>query len=175
MIYEKARAFMPEIQRTFEETLSFHNTVIQHKIPFITEEMPTLELNITTKNRVLAALLAKEKQLSMSLNKSGAISDLQVIVAEFNICFSDLPNRLDGIHSLLSANNPDGVYQITNLLTEIVNGVDCQYVLPVLRDKLPTGMNISQMEILLLSQSAKLFKLIVQMECQQLSITAADA
>ncbi len=125
--------------------------------------------------------------------------------------FSDISSRLDGLHSLLSAENEEGVYkfkigniegnpgtgskksqmasfdlayikfadslgipclhfvlqdqienvhsnQITNLLTEIVDEVNCQYVLPVLRDKLPTDINIEHFEILSLSQSDKLFR-----------------
>ncbi len=49
--------------------------------------------------------------------------------------------------------------QITNLLTEIVGDVNCQYVLPVLRDKLPKDIDVSHFEILSLSQKDKLFRL----------------
>lgn len=263
-MYEKAKSFIPNIQRTFEDTLNFHNEMIQQKIQFITEELPQLEKDINENRRMLTTLLVQEKKLSESLNKSGAIEDLQKIIndltsfyekkgnfeeqkrlweksnnnleiinsklkkindniyskdeliqkriEEFNAYFSDISSRLDGIHSLLSADNSEGVYkfkigniegnpgtgskksqmasfdlayikfaddldipclhfilqdqienvhsnQITNLLTEIVDEVNCQYVLPVLRDKLPTNINISQFEILSLSQNSKLFKL----------------
>jgi len=137
---------------------------------------------------------------------------IQERIAEFNVFFSDISSRLDGVHSMLSADNPDGIYkftigniegnpgtggkksqmasfdlayikfadsidlpclhfilqdqienvhsnQITNLLTEIVSEVNCQYVLPVLRDKLPKDIDISSMEILSLSQASKLFKI----------------
>ncbi len=39
-----------------------------------------------------------------------------------------LQDQIENVHS----------NQITNLLTEIVSEVNCQYGLPVLRDKLPT-------------------------------------
>lgn len=262
-LYEKAKILIPNIQKTFEETLTFHNETIQQKIKFITEELPQLEEGINEEKRILAALLIEEKKLAELLNKSGAIDDLQIIInnlnlyhekkgnfeeqkrlwdktnenlkfingklneinsniyskdeliqeriAQFNEYFSDISSRLDGVRSLLSADSPDGVYkfkigniegnpgtgskksqmasfdlayikfadaldipclhfilqdqienvhsnQITNLLTEIVNEVNCQYVLPVLRDKLPTDIDISQFEILSLSQNNKLFK-----------------
>jgi len=49
--------------------------------------------------------------------------------------------------------------QITGILTEIANRINCQYVLPVLRDKLPDDIDVKQYEVLSLSQDDKLFKL----------------
>ena len=49
--------------------------------------------------------------------------------------------------------------QITGILTEIANKVNCQYVLPVLKDKLPADIDVKQYEVLSLSQSDKLFGL----------------
>ncbi|KJF42675.1 DUF2326 domain-containing protein [Draconibacterium sediminis] len=262
-MYERAKSLIPNVQKTFEQTLSFHNEMIQQKISYITEELPKLEADINKERRHLKLQIIKEKTLSESLNKSGAIDDLQIIInglnsyyekkgnleeqkrlweksndnlkqiqskldtinknilskdeliqeriTEFNKFFSDISSRLDGLHSLLSAENVDGVYkfkigniegnpgtgskksqmasfdlayikfadslgipclhfvlqdqienvhsnQITNLLTEIVDEVNCQYILPVLRDKLPTDIDIEHFEILSLSQSDKLFK-----------------
>lgn len=262
-MYEKAKSFIPDIQRTFEETISFHNEMIQQKVAYITEELPTLEHEINQLKRSLNTLIIQEKSISESLNKSGAIEDLQLIIndlnsyyekkgnfeeqkrlweksidnlkqlndkldkinlkilskdeliqqkiVEFNAYFSDISSRLDGVHSLLSADNEGGIYkfkidniegnpgtgskksqmasfdlayikfadslnipclhfilqdqienvhsnQISNLLTEIVDEVNCQYVLPVLRDKLPSNIDITPFEILSLSQSDKLFR-----------------
>ncbi len=262
-MYEKAKTFIPNIQKTFEETLTFHNEMIQQKILFITEEIPELERRMIQLRRDLKILLLNEAKLSEKLNKSGAVEDLQKIIdelnsyyekkgnfeeqkklwessnknleilnnkiksineniyskdqiiqdriAEFNTYFSDISNRLDGAHSLLSAENMGGVYkfkisgfdnpgtgskksqmasfdlayikfadelnipcihfilqdqienvhsnQITNLLTDIVNEVNCQYVLSVLKDKLPNDLNTNDYEILSLSQDNKLFKI----------------
>ena len=262
-MYEKAKSFIPNIQRTFEETVSFHNEMIQQKIDYITEELPSLEQEIKQIKRNLGSLINQEKSISESLNKSGAIEDLQIIIKdlnsfhekkgnfeeqkrlweksnenlknintklekinknilskdelinkrieEFNSYFSDISSRLDGVHSLLSADNESGTYkfkidniegnpgtgskksqmasfdlayikfadaldipclhfilqdqienvhsnQISNLLTEIVDEVNCQYILPVLRDKLPRNIDITPFEILSLSQDDKLFK-----------------
>jgi len=48
--------------------------------------------------------------------------------------------------------------QISSILINIVENTNCQYVLPVLKDKLPTDVATSKYEILSLSQSDKLFK-----------------
>ena len=50
--------------------------------------------------------------------------------------------------------------QITNLFTEIVNEVNAQYVLPVLKDKLPQDLDVSMLEVLSLSQDDKLFGIV---------------
>lgn len=263
-MYKKAQSFIPNIQRTFEETVKFHNEMIQQKVIYITEELPVLENGINQLKRSLSSLVTQERTISESLKKNGAIEDLQLIIndlnvyyeskgnfeeqkrlwiksnntlkqlddkldkinknilskdelitkriADFNSYFSNISSRLDGIHSVLSAYNDGGVYkfsitnvegnpgtgskksqmasfdlayikfadafdipclhfilqdqienvhsnQISNLLTEIVDEINCQYVLPVLRDKLPIDIDIKPLEILSLSQSNKLFKL----------------
>lgn len=262
-MYEKAKSFIPNIQKKFEETVSFHNEMIQQKIAYVTEELPSLEQEINLLKRSLNLLINQEKAISESLSKSGAIEDLQLIIddlnsyyerkgnfeelkrlwqksndnlneitdklekinknilskdeliqqriKEFNSYFSDISSRLDGVHSLLSAYPENGIYkfkidniegnpgtgskksqmasfdlayikfadahnipclhfilqdqienvhsnQISTLLTEIVSEVNCQFVLPVLRDKLPTDIDIKPFEILSLSQSDKLFR-----------------
>lgn len=262
-MYEKAKSFIPNIQKTFEETVTFHNEMINQKVAYIIEELPALENEINQNKRELNSLILQEKSISESLNKSGAIEDLQIIIndlnsyyerkgnfeeqkrlwensnenlkkitekldkinvnilskdeliqqriVEFNTYFSDISSRLDGVHSLLSADNENGIYkfridniegnpgtgskksqmasfdlayikfadalnipclhfilqdqienvhsnQITNLLTEIVDEVNCQYVLPVLRDKLPSNIDIKPFEVLSLKQSDKLFR-----------------
>jgi uncharacterized protein YydD (DUF2326 family) len=264
LLYIKAKSLIPNLQKSFEDTINFHNGMLKKKISFIIEELPALEAELNANKLNLQKYLNTEKLLSERLSKSGAVEELQIIIndlnsfhekkgvleeqkrswelsiknierieedlekinselfskdeliqkriAEFNNFFSDISSRLDGVHSLLSADNPDGVYkftigniegnpgtgskksqmasfdlayikfadsiewpclhfilqdqienvhsnQITTLLTEIVSEVNCQYVLPVLRDKLPKDINIAQFEILSLSQNNKLFKL----------------
>lgn len=262
-LYKHAKVLIPDLQKSFKETVTFYNKMIENKLAFITEELPELEEELIKSKNRLADLLKNEKYLTGKLQKSGAIDDLNIIIEElnkfhekkgnldeqyrvwkssiskldtidkklsiinkglelkdnliqerikeFNQYFSEISNRLDGEFSLLSAENQDGIYkfkigniegnpgtgskksqmasfdlayimfadkfdipclhfilqdqienvhsnQITNLLTEIVDEVNCQYILPVLRDKLPTDIDIESMEILFLSQNDKLFK-----------------
>ena len=44
---------IPEIQKTFEDTLVFHNEMIQQKIQLITEELPLLEIQIQDRKKIL--------------------------------------------------------------------------------------------------------------------------
>nr|WP_256489724.1 DUF2326 domain-containing protein [Pleionea sp. CnH1-48] len=49
--------------------------------------------------------------------------------------------------------------QINNILTELVENTNCQYVLPVLKDKLPRDIDVDKYQVISLSQDSKLFKI----------------
>ncbi|MEP4299124.1 MAG: DUF2326 domain-containing protein, partial [Paraglaciecola sp.] len=263
-MYEQAEALIPNLQKSFVETLEFHNSMIQEKIDFISQDLKQLDDELFINKQSLTHFLSIEEQLSTELKKSGAVEELQDIISElnsfyeqkgklteqqsvweksnkeldkieeslnkmsgeveskdiliqekiadFNKIFSKFSSKLDGVHSLLSAESDKGTYkfsitniegnpgtgtkksqmasfdlsyiafadeneipclhfvlqdqienvhanQITNLFTELVNQVNCQYVLPVLRDKLPHNIDISHLEVLSLSNKDKFFKL----------------
>jgi uncharacterized protein YydD (DUF2326 family) len=263
-LYQQAKKFIPDIQKSFEETVAFHNQMIKEKEKFITQELPELEQKTSSFRRQISELLIKEKNLSVKLTKNTVVKELQEIISElynlhelkgnlsekkrfwesslsklkdiskelndidtgiksnddlikervskFNNYFSEISYKLYGERFVLSPDKTEKGYgldissiggnlgtgkkkgqmaafdlayiqfadtlgieclhfilqdqienihhnQITGLLTEIVNKINCQYVLPVLRDKLPADINIKQYEILSLSQSDKLFKL----------------
>ncbi|MBF0274192.1 MAG: DUF2326 domain-containing protein [Nitrospinae bacterium] len=262
-LYNEAKSLIPELQKSFEETLTFHNQMVGEKVKFITQELPELEAELSATKRKLNELLATEKSLTEKLQKSGAIDELQKIISElnksfekkgaleeqkklwetthnklknindeikdiddginskdeliqkriatFNSYFSDISNRLYGEQFILSSDKNEKGYelnissiggnlgtgkkkgqmasfdlayiqfadsidfpclhfilqdqienvhdnQINSLLTEIVSGINCQYILPVLRDKLPKDIDVRQYEVLSLSQTDKLFR-----------------
>ncbi|MFT4073484.1 MAG: DUF2326 domain-containing protein, partial [Dysgonamonadaceae bacterium] len=263
-LYNEAKALIPNLQKSFEDTLQFHNQMIDEKLKYIIRELPDLDKNIAAIKRKINLLLAKEKNLTIHLKKNGVVDDLQKIitelnsefekkgkneelkrlweqsikrvaeieqklsqinenlnskdeliqqqVAKFNECFSSVTYKLYGEREILSADPTDKGYefkitpvagnpgtgkkkgqiaafdlayiqfadkmdikclhfilndqienihdnQIENLLTEIVLETNCQYILPVLRDKLPNDIEVAQYEVLTLSQYDKLFKI----------------
>ena len=263
-LYNEAKALIPNIQKSFEDTLQFHNIMIDEKLSYITRELPELDNSIAVTKREINKLLSKEKNLTVQLKKNGATDDLQKIitelnsefekkgkneelkrlweqsiksiteidqklsqinksliskdeliqqqVAKFNEYFSNVTYKLYGEREILSADPTDKGYefkitpvagnpvtgkkkgqiaafdlayiqfadnmnirclhfiltdqienihhnQIENLLIEIVLETNCQYILPVLRDKLPKDIEIAQYEVLTLSQYNKLFKI----------------
>jgi uncharacterized protein YydD (DUF2326 family) len=46
-----------------------------------------------------------------------------------------------------------------NTLFEVANNINCQYIVPILRDKIPSNTDVSMFEVLSLSQDSKLFKI----------------
>jgi len=263
-LYKEAKILNPSIQKSFEETLNFHNSMLSEKINFITEELPVLNESIISKRRELQDLLINEDKFTTKLKKSGAVSELQTIItnlnvayekkgnleelkrlwknsmdklddistqlseidksitdkdgliqeriSEFNKYFSSISNKLYGEQFVMSSEKTEKGYelnitsisgnlgtgkkkgqiaafdlayiqfadsldieslhfiihdqietvhgnQILNLMTTIINEINCQYIAPVLRDKLPTDIDTSIYEVLKLSQESKLFKI----------------
>ncbi len=264
LLYEEASRLLPDLQKSFEETIEFHNQMVQNKVDYITKEVPGLESELMAAKKEVAELLAREKKLARVLRKSGVVEELQRIVSElndafekrgaleeqrrlwestkadleqidselaridaaitskdeliqeriteFNKYFSKISARLYGEHFVLSSDRRKKGYtlnisslsgnlgtgkkkgqiaafdlayiqfadahgieclhfilqdqienvhdnQISSLLTELVAETNCQYILPVLRDKLPADIDVGQYEILSLSQADKLFRL----------------
>ncbi|MBO6496321.1 MAG: DUF2326 domain-containing protein [Roseivirga sp.] len=263
-LYNEAKALIPNLQKSFEDTLIFHNQMIQQRLDFILKELPELDEDIKELKRLLDAFREKEKSYTIILQKTGALDELQKTIEGlnrlyeqrgnleeqkrmwdatistqkaltneldsinagidskdelineritiFNKYFSEISSRLYNEQFILSADKNDRGYelnissisgnlgtgkkkgqiaafdlayilfaqeieidhlhfimhdqienvhdnQITSLLTEIISGVNCQYILPVLNDKLPTDIDIDQYKTLSLSQSDKLFKI----------------
>ncbi len=264
ILYKEAKLLIPNIQKTFEETLQFHNEMLEEKKSFILRELPNIEDKILSLRKNISALIIQEKKISNSLQKSGAFDELEKIISElnkfyeqkgnleeqkrlwkqsitnikgyrselwdidnvilskedllkkritiFNKYFSEISQKLYGEQFILSYDKNDRGYklsistisgnpgtgkkkgqiaafdlayiqfadeigieclhfilhdqienvhdnQITSLLNEIVSNINCQYVLPVLRDKLPDDIDINQYKVLSLSQQDKLFKI----------------
>lgn len=263
-LYAEAKVLIPDLQKTFEETLSFHNSMVQEKKRFITEELPELDAQIEELNLNVTVLLLEEEELAETLRNTGQKESFQSIldelallserkgnldeqkrlwerslsqsksidqeieeidegissldstiqqrVSEFNKYFSDISSRLYDEQFVLSPDKNDKGYelnissisgnlgtgkkkgqmasfdlayiqyadqenidclhfilqdqienvhdnQISNLMTEIVSEVNCQYVMPILKDKLPDDVPIEDYTILSLSQDDKLFRL----------------
>lgn len=263
-LYEEAKILVPNVQKSFEETLSFHNEMISERANFIESELPQINAEVTQLKRDIKTLSIEEELLTKKLRKSGAIEELQGIISEFNtlferkgnleeqkklwdrtisklqalrseletiddgitsqdskireritkfnVYFSEISSRLYNEQFVLSAEKSERGYelnissvsgnlgtgkkkgqiaafdlayirfadyfdidhinfilhdqienvhdnQITNLLTEIVGGVNCQYILPVLQDKLPSEISVGDFAVLTLSQEEKLFKI----------------
>lgn len=83
-------------------------------------------------------------------------------IAAFDLAYIQFADKL-GINCLhfILHDQIENVHdnQITSLLNEIVSNINCQYLLPVLKDKLPNNIDIEKYKILSLSQEDKLFRI----------------
>ena len=263
VLYEKAQALIPNIQRTFEETIIFHNDLISEKLNYIVRELPDIQKNIIDTKAKIAKFSSLEIELSDKLQKIGIAEDLENIISElnklfekkgtleeqkrlwvksnenliqivtrlndinkgitsndrliqnritsFNKYFSEISNELYGEYYILSSTMNEKGYDliVTNLegnpstgkkkgqiaafdfayiqfadasdinclhfvmhdqlesvhdnqlntLVHVANRINGQYIVPILRDKIPVGIDIEQYEVLSLSQNDKLFKI----------------
>lgn len=263
LLYDRANSLIPSLQVSFEDTLKFHNDLINEKLKYITKELPDLESSISNAKAELKGLQRQEKLLTLSVEKSGFTEDLEVIILElnklsekkgsleeqkrlwessieklksiesdlntindgiiskddliqsrithFNKFFSDLSNELYSEYYLLSTQKTEKGYDLIvtniegnpstgkkkgqiaafdfayikfadsldisclhfvmhdqlenihdnqlNIIVEVANNLNGQYIVPILRDKVPNNIDISEYEVITLSQTNKLFKI----------------
>jgi uncharacterized protein YydD (DUF2326 family) len=262
-LYERANSLIPNLQVSFEDTIKFHNDLLNEKLKYITKELPELEVSINQTKIRLNAFQRKESLLTIKIKKSGFTEDLELIVVElnklsemkgsleeqkrlwessieklrnieselkginegiisgddliqgritlFNKYFSDLSNQLYGEYYLLSTQKTEKGYDLIvtniegnpstgkkkgqiaafdfaymkfadsldinclhfvmhdqlenihdnqlNILVEVANQLNGQYIVPILRDKVPENIDISEFEVISLSQTDKLFRI----------------
>jgi len=263
-LYQSVKKLIPDLQKSFEDTLAFHNSMIKEKIRYITSELPEIEQQIKQLKSKIDENIQKEKNLSKSIIKSDLNQEYQEIITEltklyeqkgtfleqrrmwedsierlnkinqeleainkgienideliqeritkFNEFFSEISYKLYNERFILSSQKNDrGIEltiqslsgrlgtgkkkgeifafdlayikfadelnieclhfvlldqienvhdnQISSLLLEIIAQTNGQYILPVLKDKLPIDIDYKKYEILSLSQDDKLFKI----------------
>ena len=263
LLYDRANSLIPSLQVSFEDTLKFHNDLINEKLKYITKELPDLDSSINAAKAELKALQRQEKLLILSIEKSGFSEDLEAIILElnklsekkgsleeqkrlwessneklksiesdlssindgiiskddliqsrithFNTFFSDLSNELYSEYYLLSPQKTEKGYDLIvtniegnpstgkkkgqiaafdfayikfadsleinclhfvmhdqlenihdnqlNIIVDVANNLNGQYIVPILRDKVPVNIDISEFEVITLSQTNKLFRI----------------
>jgi len=122
LLYEKAKALIPTIQVSFEDTLNFHNDLISEKLKFITKELPDLQKYISKINSDIFNLRAKEKKLTESLRKKGVADELEEIVKELNTQY-ERKGKLEQQKSMWEESNKQ-LQLITNDLKTINDSID---------------------------------------------------
>ncbi|EGT3627266.1 DUF2326 domain-containing protein [Morganella morganii] len=266
-LYSQANVLIPNLQKTYEESVAFHNRMVQEKMRFIEAELPNINAYLVKLNSDIQNYLEEEKILVEKLQKMNAVDELEDIitllndkheqkgrfeerldqlllskdalsnidiqlaaidksiyelddlvqerVSIFNQFFSEISNNLYGEKFAMSAtfeqkkNTEQHFYklyidsldgqtgtgkkkgeiaafdiayikfadqlginclhfilhdqievvddnQIEGLVKEAVRA-NCQFVVPILRDKLPTSIDKPEYQILSLSQDKKLF------------------
>ncbi|MCC7429227.1 DUF2326 domain-containing protein [bacterium] len=82
IIYEQATTKVKTIQKTFSDLVTFHNTMVEEKVKFITKELPTLEKSLAENNSSLKQLLAEEKKLVTAISKSDSFEELEKVIGK---------------------------------------------------------------------------------------------
>ena len=60
-LYKKANSLIPDLQKSFEELVDFHNKMVKEKVKYVTEELPELEHELEELQNKISALLVDEK------------------------------------------------------------------------------------------------------------------
>lgn len=84
LLYSESKEYIPNLHKTFEDLVVYHNKMIVEKVSFITKELPVLNDRIKNEKRTLKELLSDEKKLSIKISKSDSFNDLEDIISEIN-------------------------------------------------------------------------------------------
>ncbi|WP_321826185.1 DUF2326 domain-containing protein [Maribacter dokdonensis] len=262
-LYNKASKLVPNLQVTFQETVSFHNDLIDEKIKYIDKELPSLTENLVSISKNISSLRRKEKELSEFISASEYSDDYDKILIDlnslferkgnleekkkywinsneklsriseelktinseinskdsiiqnritlFNKFFTKISNDLYGEEYLLSTQKNEKGYdlivtniegnpstgkkkgqiaafdfayvlfaeeiemkyvhfilhdqlenmhdnQLSTILIDLANSINCQFILPIVTDKIPADLDVDKYVILSLAENNKLFK-----------------
>ena len=83
-LYAQAKLLLPTLQKTYEETVTFHNQMLVEKEKFIAQELPAIDNRLSAIKYQIQANLVAEQQLNIKLQKAGIIEELQPIIEELN-------------------------------------------------------------------------------------------
>ncbi len=83
-IYKQAKSNIDNLQRSFEELVDYHNSMVHEKVRFISKDLPVINSKIEASERKLEQLLAQEKAYSEIIRKSDSIEDLERIIVKLN-------------------------------------------------------------------------------------------
>jgi uncharacterized protein YydD (DUF2326 family) len=83
-IYQQATALVNGIQKTFQELNYFHNQMVMSKVRFITQDLPKINAELSTKQEYLGRLLANEAELSNAITRSDSFEVLEKLIEETN-------------------------------------------------------------------------------------------
>ncbi|MFT6138740.1 MAG: hypothetical protein ACJAUJ_001835 [Salibacteraceae bacterium] len=82
-------------------------------------------------------------------------------IAAFDFAYIEFADKLDieCLHFIMHDQLETIHDNQLNTIVEVANSINGQYIVPILRDKIPSNIDISEFEILSLSQDDKLFKI----------------
>ena len=82
-------------------------------------------------------------------------------IAAFDFAYIEFADKLDidCLHFIMHDQLETIHDNQLNTIVEVANSINGQYIVPILRDKIPSNIDISEFEVLSLSQDNKLFKI----------------
>lgn len=84
VLYDEVKANISDIQKTFEDLVSYHNNMVIEKIKFISQDLPELLNKLNTSHKELVLLLKQEKDLTDKIAKGDSFEELEKIIFELN-------------------------------------------------------------------------------------------
>lgn len=79
LIYEEALTLLPNVTKSLEDTIDFHNSVFKKKAEYVSKQVLTLDEELKSKQKFLNQELVKEKGLIKSISNESHLSGFILI------------------------------------------------------------------------------------------------
>lgn len=104
-IYKQASAFIPNLQKSFEDLVSYHNQMLENKKEFLSSELPNIEEAISRCQKQVDELRREELELSAEITSSDTFADLEEVIGMLNALFQKKGNYEAAISSISEVEN----------------------------------------------------------------------
>lgn len=84
IIYKQASAYVPKLQRTFQELVDFHNAMLENKKAFVAQELPSIQKEMESLSAELDNLKGKEAVMAEKVVKSDTYEELEGIIVQLS-------------------------------------------------------------------------------------------
>jgi uncharacterized protein YydD (DUF2326 family) len=115
-LYGKAKALIPTLQKSFEDTVKFHNDLIVEKLKYILKELPGIQEAIKNTETKILELNRQEEELTNKLQKIGLTEEMEYIIDALNKLF-EKKGEFEERKRLWEKSNEN--------LEQIVNSLNC--------------------------------------------------
>ncbi len=88
-IYDAANIAIPELHRSFEELVEFHNRMVASKVDFVRSQLGAMTEELSIKREKLDALTATEQGVLQQVARKGALVDLSKIQRQLEKLYED--------------------------------------------------------------------------------------
>jgi len=78
-IYEEAKALIPDLSKSFEETIAFHNSMLESKTKYVKQQMEKTKAQLATQRTKLRAHLKDEEKLVKEVASAGQLDGFILI------------------------------------------------------------------------------------------------
>lgn len=83
-VYNQAKTFIPELHKSFQDLVNYHNRMLENRVSFIAQELPELETKITTLQDMVSDLHTQELILQDRIIGSNTFAELEEIILQLN-------------------------------------------------------------------------------------------
>ena len=104
-IYKQASAFIPNLQKSFEDLVSYHNQMLENKKEFLSSELPNIEGSISRYQKQVDELRREELELSAEITSSDTFADLEEVIGMLNALFQKKGSYEAAISSITEVEN----------------------------------------------------------------------